>query len=179
MYNFHFKKIATWWCSAFILSLACSPSFACEHTPYFNTEVEATAHVTTGQPVEIGMIMNAIHFDNLPVLKVLNHNNSFSLDKYPVEIGWLTTPLDDAISRNATTIIHYLIKEKGIKPTSAHVHLAVNGFHRESLKALLQYPVDIQGKDRRGLTPTQVARAREDVDTLKILQEFQARSANK
>lgn len=159
---------------AFIILIGCiffTNTYSCEITQYFNTEAEAQAYVDSGEAVQVGMVMNAIHFKDLAVFKILTNNNNFPLDRYPE--GIIGTPLHEAITCDALDIMNYLIRDKGIKPACAHIFHALNGFHRESLKALLQYDIDITGVDYRGHTPIQVAESCGDTKSLEMLKAYQ------
>lgn len=160
-----------------IFALLCGKIHACEVTPYFKDVAEATAYVNSGKPVEADMILDSIHFRDLPVLKALIPAYPFPLDTYPA--GILGSPLADAINRDAPDIVHYLIKEKQIKPTGMHIHLALDRRSHYALTALLKYQVDVTGTDYHGRTPLQRAKSTGDTISEVLLEAYLTRMAKK
>lgn len=136
--------------------------------PFANLQ-EAAAYVASGKAVDAGMVSDIIWNKNLDMLEVLAQSNTFPLNRYQELIG---SPLGDAISSQATAIIHYLINTKGVKPTNNHIHLALSGSHHVSLQALLKYHVDIHGTNSQGRTPIQFAESRGDQISVQLLKAY-------
>lgn len=159
-----------------MFSFLCISAQACERTPIFQNIAEAQAYVASGKPVN-AVIQDPIVFNQVEIFKVLVAHYRIPLN-LPFE-RLATSPLGDAIRYDASDIIHYLINERGIKPTCAHVHWALAGFHHKSLEALLSYPVDIQGKDYFGQTPIEAATKQGDTRAVNLLEAYKAKSAKK
>ena len=178
--NYNFTKLI-------LLSFLFSNTFSMEEAggpeldnPFNGDPQKAAEHVASGKPVETWMINYSIFHQNLPVLRALTSSNNIPLDRYEGGLAH-TTPLHDAADSNAADIIHYLIREKGVNPNlldsdnETPLHAAMQGFHHEALKALLQYQINIDAKNRSGRTAMQLAASANDYIAIGLLQQFKSR----
>jgi hypothetical protein len=151
--------------------------FSMLDNPFKGNAKKAAEYVASGKQIEPWMIEHSIFHKNLAVLRVLTMNNNIPLDRYPYDT--FKTPLHDAAGRDAADIIHYLINEKRIDPNLLNrdketpLISAVNGFHHEALKALLQYNINLQARNRYGKTALEMAKSTDDKIAIKLLSEAQ------
>lgn len=112
-------------------------------TPLFADEKVARTYIgfdkphLLRKPVTGIALSDSIVFNQLEIFKILSAHYPYSLEENYHD-GLVGSPIIDAITYDATDILHYLINEKQIQPQQDHIKRAERTSKRKALEILLQ-----------------------------------------